>query len=74
MPISLTNNNKTNCVPFIRVVEVVISPKELVVESIAEVINMAEVPVVHSQSEVPCAKHILFVGCIKIIHHKYVSY
>ena len=60
-PISLTNNTKANFLPFISDVEVVISANVLVVVTIAEVIYIAEVPVVRSQSEVPCAKHILRV-------------
>ena len=42
---------------FIRDVVVVISPKVVVVLSVDEVIYIAEVPVVPSRSEVPCAKH-----------------
>ena len=56
------DKRKVTILLFISDVVDVISPNVLVVVPIAEVIYIAEVPVVRSQSEVPCAKHILRVG------------
>ena len=54
-------------VPFITDVVDLISANIIVVVSIAEVIYIAEVPVVPSRSEVPCAKHILHGISLKFI-------
>ena len=48
-----SNNNKVNFIPFIRDAVVEISFNVIVDVSIAEVIDIADVPVVPSGSEVP---------------------
>ena len=48
-----SNDNKVNFIPFIRDAVVVISVNVIVDVSIAEVIDIADVPVVPSRSEVP---------------------
>ena len=50
-------DNKVNFIPFTSDVVAVISAIVIVVVSVAEVMYIAEVPVVPSRSEVPGAKH-----------------